>query len=121
MLVEKIFAAPTVSNAQALFWFDTRARVVDMNLQAAQMLRAEPGWLLMQDFFSLCGQNQPDPALLAEWQDIQHGRISGAEYALIAANGAQIWVALAFSKRAAARSGDDDRILALALNMDVFR
>jgi len=120
MLVEKIRSTPA-THIQGLIWFDTKARVVDLNLQAAHMLRAEPGWLLMQDFFSLCGQQHPNPEILAEWRDIQHGRISGVEHALVAANGAQIWVALAFSKRAAGLSGEEDRILALALNMDTFR
>lgn len=121
MRVENVFAAPSPALAQGLIWFDEAARVVDLNLQAAQMLRADPGWMLMQDFFSLCGKASPDTALLSEWQDIHRGRISGVEHALMAQNGAQVWVALAFSRRAGAPGGDGDRILALALNMETFR
>lgn len=121
MLVEKVSPVSEIAQAQGLFWFDSQARVVDLNLQAARLLRAEPSWVLMQDFFSLCGKAQPDAAMLSQWQDIQHGRVSGVEHMFMTANGLQIWVALAFSHRASRLGRAGDRVLALALNMDAFR
>lgn len=119
MLVQKISAVPPAVHAMGLIWFDRNGQVVDLNLNAAFMLDASPHWVLMQNFFSLCGQAQPGARLAAEWADICQRRVSGAEHALHGETGASIWTALSFSHRIG-RINAEQRILALAVNLDML-
>lgn len=120
MNIETIAKPHAALLTQGLIWFNTQSHVVDLNLHAARMLRADPGWMLLQDFFSLCGQPQPDAALQGEWRKILAGSITSVERVFIAANGAKLPVSLSFSQRPGAAAGRCDRILALALNLDGF-
>jgi PAS domain-containing protein len=119
MLVQKISAVPPAVHAMGLIWFDRDGQVVDLNLNAALMLDASPHWVLMQNFFSLCGQAQPCASLAAEWADIRQGRVSGAEHAMLGETGVSVWTALSFSHRYG-RTNAEQRILALAVNLDTL-
>ncbi|MEX0971420.1 MAG: RHS repeat-associated core domain-containing protein, partial [Paracoccaceae bacterium] len=120
MNIETIAKPHAALLTQGLLWFDRQGHVVDLNLHAARMLRADPGWMLLQDYHALCGQPQPDAALQGEWRKILAGSITSVERKLVAANGALVPVSLSFSRRPGATTGRGDRILALVLNLEGF-